>query len=74
MSKSCPQVLTPSEFCRKYKTEKWHITKNKKLFQWDPGFDVAKLFDNAHNQAAASVLLATIQKRPNAKGQKKPRN
>jgi hypothetical protein len=67
------KILTLSEYCRKYNVAKYVLSKNKKLFKLDPGYDTPKFIDNAFNKKVLDKLEETRQKRPNAKGEPKPR-
>ncbi len=74
MSQPSGQSLTFAEYSRKYGIPKYAICKEKSRFQIDPGFDTEKIYDNEDNKEVANQIGSTRQVRPNALGQKKPRN
>jgi hypothetical protein len=65
-------VLTWAEFARKYNIPDYCLSKKKYLFETDPGHDKPKPFDNEYNIKLANQIMSEAQKRPNAKGKKKP--
>jgi hypothetical protein len=65
-------ILTWAEFGRKYNIPDYCLSKKKYLFQVDSGFDKSKPIDNEYNIKLANQIMSEAQKRPNAKGKKKP--